>query len=77
MSQTTDEIMAAAMALSPEERARLADSLLESLSTPEQREIDQSWAEEAERRIEEYEAGGITTIPADKVLRPRTAQPKP
>ena len=72
MSRTTDEIIADAMSLAPAERARLADSLLQSLNGPGQHEIDESWAEEAERRIDEFDAGGVTAIPADLVLRPRT-----
>ena len=77
MSQTTEEVLAAAMALPLEDRARLADTLLDSLRTPEQREIDESWAEEAERRIDEYEAGRMPTMPADDVLRPRPPRRKP
>jgi putative addiction module component (TIGR02574 family) len=77
MSRTTDEIIADAMALAPEERARLADTLLQSLSAPEQREVDESWAREAERRIDEYDAGAVTAIPADEVIRPRAPRPRP
>ena len=71
MSHTKDEILAAAMTLTPEDRALLADTLLESLHPRDQQEIDAAWAEEAERRIDEFEAGRITTVPAEQVLRPR------
>ena len=74
MSQTTEEIIAAALKLPPESKARLADELLASLDGPEQTEIDNAWAIEAERRIDEYETGGIKTIPSDQVLRPRQPQ---
>ena len=74
MSQTTEEIIAAALKLPPESKAKLADELLASLDGPEQTEIDNAWAAEAERRIDEYETGGIKTIPADQVLRPRQPQ---
>ena len=74
MSQTTEEIIAAALKLPPESKAKLADELLASLDGPEQTEIDDAWAVEAERRIDDYDAGGIKTIPADQVLRPRQPQ---
>ena len=71
MTQTEDQIVSAALALPPEVKARLAEQLLDSLLPPEQKEIDEGWAKEAERRIKEYEAGNVTTIPADEVLKPR------
>jgi putative addiction module component (TIGR02574 family) len=77
MSQTTEEIIAAALKLPPESKAKLADELLASLDGPEQTEIDDAWAVEAERRIDEYDRGGIKTIPADQVLRPRQPQARP
>jgi len=43
------------MKLSPEERARLADRLIASLS--DDAEIEEAWALEVERRIAEIEAG--------------------
>jgi putative addiction module component (TIGR02574 family) len=57
MSQTTEEIIAAALKLPPESKAKLADELLASLDGPEQAEIDNAWAVESERRIDEYDAG--------------------
>jgi putative addiction module component (TIGR02574 family) len=69
MNPTPEELIAAAMALTPADRARVAEALLESLRTPEEPEIDDFWVREAERRIDEYEAGRATTIPAEEVLR--------
>jgi len=43
-----EEILSAALSLSPVERAMLADHLLLSLDGPNQKEIDAAWAEEAE-----------------------------
>lgn len=42
----------AAMKLTPEETARLAEELLASLDAPNQAGIDAAWGEEAERRID-------------------------
>lgn len=72
MSQTTEDVIAAALNLPPESKARLADELLASLASAEQNEIDDAWAIEAERRIDEYDAGGMKTIPADQVFRVAT-----
>ena len=46
-----EEILSAALSLSPGERAMLADHLLASLDAPNQKEIDGAWAQEAERRM--------------------------
>ena len=47
----------------------LAEKLLESLDSPDQREIDVAWAEEVKRRIAAVESGQMGTIPADEVFR--------
>jgi putative addiction module component (TIGR02574 family) len=62
------EIREAALKLSSEERARLAEELLSSLDAPDQAAIDAAWAEEAERRIDALDAGK-PTIPAEDVFR--------
>jgi putative addiction module component (TIGR02574 family) len=77
MSLTEEQIAEAALSLSPQARAELADRLLISLGGPEQAEIDRAWAEECERRIDDYDAGRVKGIPAEEVLRPRTSQTKP
>ena len=71
MTQTVDDIIFAALSLPAELKVKLARQLLESLDAAEQKEIDEVWAVEAERRIDEYEAGKVRTIPAEEVLRPR------
>ncbi|MGH8701258.1 MAG: addiction module protein [Burkholderiales bacterium] len=53
---------AEAMKLTAEERARLADRLIASLS--EDAEIEEAWAAEVERRIAEIEAGRAPVVPA-------------
>jgi hypothetical protein len=45
-----EDIEAKALKLSPEERARLAGKLLESLEDLSSEESDRIWAEEAQRR---------------------------
>ena len=36
------------------------------LSTEEQKEIEEAWGKEAERRLADYEAGNSKAIPADE-----------
>ncbi|MDX6289015.1 MAG: putative addiction module component [Blastocatellia bacterium] len=50
-----EEILRDALTLSPGERAMLADHLLASLDGPNQKQIDDAWAEEAARRMREID----------------------
>ena len=65
---TFEEILSAALSLSPGERAMLADHLLQSLDGPDQKRIDALWAEEAERRLREIEEGKVETIDGELVM---------
>ena len=66
---TYEEIMGAAMALSPDERERLAEHLIESLDPEDQDTIHRLWVEEAERRLKEIEDGVVEPIPGEEVMR--------
>jgi putative addiction module component (TIGR02574 family) len=54
-------------ALSPDERAKLAQSILESLHTP-MAEIESAWAQEIERRVAAFDRGEIPSYPAEDVF---------
>jgi len=70
MSSQLETVQAQALQLSPEERAQLADRLLASLF--EDREVEDAWAAEVERRIEEIESGRARLVPAaDAIARAR------
>jgi putative addiction module component (TIGR02574 family) len=72
MSNQFEIIEAQALKLSPEERAQLADHLIASLFKDE--EIEDAWAAEVERRIDEIESGRAVLIPAaDSIARARAA----
>ena len=72
MSNDLEIVEAQALKLSPEERAQLADRLITSLF--EDNEIEDAWAAEVERRIEEIESGRAKPIPAaDSIARARAA----
>ncbi|MBP0018309.1 MAG: addiction module protein [Cyanobacteria bacterium SBLK] len=65
---TYDEIFSAALTLSPNLRAMLAEQLLTSLDAVEQREIDAAWAEEAEKRVLELTEGRVQLISGKQVI---------
>jgi putative addiction module component (TIGR02574 family) len=76
MSENFDEILSAALALSPGARAMLADHLLESLNRENQKRIDAVWAEEAERRMQEIRDGKVQTIDGEQVMSELRARQK-
>lgn len=53
--------------LSAEERAKLAQSLLESLHVPVA-EVEASWAEEIDRRVAAFDRGELPAYPAEDVF---------
>jgi putative addiction module component (TIGR02574 family) len=65
---TFDEILSAALSLSHDEKAMLADHLLASFDGPEQKRIDALWAEEAERRMREIDDGTVEAIDGEVVM---------
>ena len=66
MSESLHTIEAAALELSPEDRAQLAQRLLDSL--PRDQGVEAAWDEEIKRRVAELEAGTMATVPASEVF---------
>jgi putative addiction module component (TIGR02574 family) len=66
MSTHFATLEAEALKLSPEERVLLADHLLASLGA--QGDVEQSWAEEIDRRLSAVEAGGVTLVPIEQAI---------
>lgn len=70
MSEPVDRVEAEALRLSARNRARLAHRLLESLDDAEDpAEVERAWHAEIERRLAEYAAGVVDTVPASDVFR--------
>jgi putative addiction module component (TIGR02574 family) len=67
MSASLKTIEEQARTLSAEERAELAESMLESLHTPLS-EIEAAWAEEIEQRVAAFDRGEIPSYPAEDVF---------
>lgn len=68
MSDTLKELEAQARSLSPEERARLAESLLESLRDAPLAEIEKAWEVEIAERVAAYDRGELPTFTAESVF---------
>lgn len=68
MSAIFDELSNVALSLSPVERARLADLMIESLDAAPLTDIDHAWITLAQRRADEIRAGIATTYSAEEVL---------
>lgn len=64
-----EDLEAEALKLDPKGRARLAERLLESLDNLAPDEVDQIWAEEAQRRADAQDAGTLSARPATDVFR--------
>jgi putative addiction module component (TIGR02574 family) len=70
MSAEVSELLKKALALPPEARAALADSLLESLDEePVDEGVEAAWSEEIKRRLEEIDSGKVQMIPFEEVRR--------
>ena len=76
MLSNFEEILRAALLLSAGERVMLADHLLASLDSPDQKRIDALWAEEAERRMREIDEGKVQLIDGEQVMRELRARLK-
>lgn len=68
MSSLLDELSKKAQALTVEERAQLAQQLLESVERDSDPEVKAAWESEIASRIAKYERGEATLIPAEDVF---------
>ena len=68
MSELFSELEEQARALSPDDRARLAEVLLESLQGPPLSEIEAAWNREIEERIAAYDRGDLPAFSAEDVF---------
>jgi putative addiction module component (TIGR02574 family) len=67
MAAKTKEIVDKALTLPPVDRLSIIDSLLLSLDCPDPK-IDAMWKNEAERRLKNYKAGKIKSLPLHQAL---------
>jgi putative addiction module component (TIGR02574 family) len=68
MAASLKDLEKMARALATEERARLAESLLESLQVPPLSDIETLWDREIEARVAAYDRGETRTYAAEDVF---------
>ena len=67
MNDASRELSALATRLSPPERLKLVEQLLDSLDAPDP-EMDRAWTAEVEERLAAYRRGEMGAIPLGEVL---------
>ena len=67
MPTLVEELATRAKALSAEDRARLAEELLDSLHGQADLDAEAAWDREIERRVAEIESGTVKLVPAEDV----------
>ncbi|MEO8180988.1 MAG: addiction module protein [Deltaproteobacteria bacterium] len=70
-----DRILAEAMKLSDEERATLADRLLEIVPEVPDADVEEAWLGETLRRRAEWKAGRVKAVPIGEALTQMFAKP--
>ena len=69
MNEITDKLLQEALSLPSHLRSALIDKLIESLNVPIDKEIDDLWSIEAEKRVDEVNSSKIKSIPGEKVIK--------
>ena len=65
---TTAKLTEEILSLPCEDRIRIVETILESLNAPDDKNIEHAWAVEAERRIDDLNAGQVQSIPGAEVF---------
>jgi putative addiction module component (TIGR02574 family) len=68
MNDQVVELAERGKALTPEDRSRLVDILLESLNEAPLAEVEAAWDEEVKNRLAAYDRGEIQAIDGEEVL---------
>ena len=68
MSPEISDLLKRALALSADERAALANTLLDSLERPDT-SVQEAWDEEVARRVKDLKAGKAVTVPWEELHR--------
>ena len=68
MSPEVSELLKRALALSADERAALANTLLDSLEQTDE-SVQASWDDEVARRMQDLQAGRAVTVPWEELHR--------
>ena len=68
MSPEVSDLLKRALALPVDERAALANTLLDSIEVPN-RSVEEAWDQEVARRMEDLKAGNAVTVPWEQLHR--------
>jgi len=68
MADTVAELVERGKSLTPEDRARLVELLLETLTDTSDPRIEDAWRSEIRRRVSAYERGEAILYDADEVI---------
>lgn len=68
MSPEVSDLLKRALALSADERAALANTLLDSLETGSE-SVEEAWDKEVARRMADLKAGKAVTVPWEQLYR--------
>ncbi|PRM99504.1 addiction module protein [Aliarcobacter cryaerophilus] len=63
-----NELLEQALALNVNERTKLIDELFKSIDKPDE-EIEQIWADEADKRLEAYRKGELKAVPMENIFK--------
>ncbi len=75
ISPQASQVLERALALSARDRGALIDRLIESLDDgPTEEGVEEAWAAEIRRRVDEIRSGKARLIPAEEVRRRATAR---
>jgi putative addiction module component (TIGR02574 family) len=70
MTPQVSELLEKALCLSTQERGLLIDRLIETLDNePAEEGVEEAWAKEIKRRVDDIRSGRVKTIPGEQVLR--------
>ena len=64
---TVSEILASALRQPEQDRARIAETLIASLDAKADREIEQAWQLEIDKRLREIDSGSVECLPWEEV----------
>jgi putative addiction module component (TIGR02574 family) len=67
-NMSNKEIIESALKLSPPEKLLIVESILRSLDEPD-KEIENIWIEEAEKRLQAYRDGKLEGIPMEDIFK--------
>lgn len=68
MTVQAEQVLSAALALPPIDRAALIEAIFASFDFPARAEVDALWATEVEDRLAAYERGELAAVPAAEVF---------